>query len=159
MDNGGMRGRGVEFMSGRGRKRFLTSHTLLTVLIVLPVLIALSSCTRKVLVPVENTITRTDTLLQTQLRVDSFWQHDSVVVMLKGDTVRIAEYHFRDKVKMVRDTLYKSVTDTARIAVPYPVERKLTRWERIKQEAGGVAIIAEVVAIAILAVWLFRRRE
>ena len=60
---------------------------------------------------------------------------------------------------MVRDTLYKSVTDTARIAVPYPVERKLTRWERIKQEAGGVAIIAEVVAIAILAVWLFRRRE
>lgn len=141
-------------MSRRVRKRFLTSHTLLTVLIVLPVLIALSSCTRKVLVPVENTVTSTDTLLQTQLRVDSFWQHDSVAVMLKGDTVRIAEYHFRNKVKMVRDTLYKSVTDTARIAVPYPVERKLTRWERIKQEAGGIAIGALCIAILTFIVWL-----
>lgn len=122
-------------------------------------LLLCASCSKKIYVPVENSVTRTDTLLQTQLRVDSFWQHDSVAIMLKGDTVRIAEYHFRDKVKMVRDTLYKSVTDTARIAVPYPVKRKLSRWERIKQEAGGVAIIAEVVAIAILAVWLFRRRE
>lgn len=140
-------------MSRRVRKRFLTSHTLLTVLIVLPVLIALSSCTRKVLVPVENTVTSTDTLVQTQIRVDSFWQHDSVAVMLKGDTVRIAEYHFRDKVKMVRDTLYKSVTDTARIAVPYPVERKLTRWERIKQESGGIAIGALCIAILTFIVW------
>ena len=142
-------------MSRRVRKRLLSA---LTVLIVLPVLIVLSSCTRKVLVPVENTVTRTDTLLQTQLRVDSFRQHDSVAVMLKGDTVRIAEYHFRDKVKMVRDTLYKSVTDTARIAVPCPVERKLTRWERIKQEAGGLAIGAlALTVIAVVVVWLIKK--
>lgn len=41
--------------------------------------------------------------------------------------------------------------------VPYPVERKLTRWEQLKMDFGGMAIGAVIVAIAIAVIWMARR--
>lgn len=52
-----------------------------------------------------------------------------------------------------RDTVYRDV--------PYPVERKLSRWERTKMNFGGIAfggVGASVIVIALLA-WLARKRR
>ena len=69
---------------------------------------------------------------------DSIHVKDSVLVIVKGDTVTEFRYKYvyRDKAKT--DTLYVSRTDTIR--VPYPVEAKLTKWQQFKMEAGGYAI-------------------
>lgn len=62
---------------------------------------------------------RVDTLRLVALRSDTFRTHDSVFIResVVGDTIRIVEYRYRDrmKVQVVRDTIYQSVRDTIRI--------------------------------------------
>ena len=62
---------------------------------------------------------RVDTLRLVTLRADTFRTHDSVFIResVVGDTVKIVEHHYRDRtqVKVVRDTIYKSVRDTIMI--------------------------------------------
>lgn len=62
---------------------------------------------------------RVDTLRLVSLRADTFRIHDSVFIResVVGDTIRIVEHHYRDrmKVQVVRDTIYQSVRDTIKI--------------------------------------------
>lgn len=62
---------------------------------------------------------RMDTLRLVTLRADTFRTHDSVFIResVVGDTIRIVEHHYRDrmKVQVVRDTIYQSVRDTIKI--------------------------------------------
>lgn len=44
------------------------------------------------------------------------------------------------------------------VPVPYPVERKLSRWEQTKMDLGGVAFGGVIVALGIIA-WLALRRR
>lgn len=99
----------------------------------------------------------------TLARFDSISRHDSMAIRMAGDTVFVERWH---KVREVRNAEQKtsssqrteeSATDTVRICVPYPIESKLTRWEQIKQDVGGLALGALGVAIVALAVWLCRR--
>lgn len=41
--------------------------------------------------------------------------------------------------------------------VPMPVERKLSKWEQIKQEVGGISIGILVVILVIAVIWLIKR--
>lgn len=113
----------------------------------------LSGCTRTVYEPVETVRTEykdrdverlvTDTVLDTRF------------VWVKGDTVvDIREKEHIRRVE-IHDTCYVVRTDS--VAVPYPLEKKLTRWEQAKMDLGGVAIgvLAAVVCIAV--VWLIKR--
>ena len=62
--------------------------------------------------------------------------------------------------KVGRDTLYlpsKEVYVDRRVEVPVTVEKPLTRWEKIKQEAGGWAIGAASGAVLVLLAWLLWR--
>lgn len=106
----------------------------------------LSGCRSVRYVPVETV--RTDSVYNTAYSRDSVYMLDSVYVHDKGDTVYKFKYRyvFVDKVK--RDTLYVERTDSVR--VPYPVEKKLTRWQSLKLEAGGFAIAAIAVLILIV---------
>ena len=36
------------------------------------------------------------------------------------------------------------------VRVPFPVERKLSRWERVKQEVGGIAMGIVILAIGLI---------
>ncbi len=59
----------------------------------------------------------------------------------------------------LRTQLATQQTDTVR--VPYPVERDLTKWEKVKMDFGGFAIgglCASAVVIA-LSAWLARKRR
>lgn len=115
-------------------------------------IVAASSCTRRVYVPVESTVYHTDTLRRTLTRTDSVYVRDSVAVVARGDTVIVERWRDRYRCRYHTDTLWRTATDSVRVEtrVPVPVERRLTRWEKTKQAAGGVAIgaLAAVLAVA-----------
>ncbi len=116
-------------------------------------------CTRTVVVPLESS--HRDTLRMVMLRADTLLLRDSIHVIerTKGDTVFIetVRHRDRDRIKVIKDTLYHSRRDTVSIAVP--VEKPLTRWQRTKQELGGGAMGAIVAGAVLLAVSFIRRRK
>ena len=82
-------------------------------------------------------------------------KYDSVHVREKGDTVWLEKYRYLFVDKWRTDTLYVNRTDS--VQVPYPVERKLTRWQRFRMEVGGFTFFT-LVALALVAVgWLVYR--
>lgn len=110
----------------------------------------LTGCKSVQYVPVETV--RTDSIYVDRYQRDSIYQRDSVFVnrWIAGDTVYqdkvVWKYVYRDKVKY--DTVAILRSDSVR--VPYPIERKHTKWEQIRLDVGGWAI--DVVIITILIV-------
>ena len=92
---------------------------------------------------------------------DSVYQKEFVDRYVKGDTIYLTkikvDYRFRNLYK----TRYRDSLKIDSIRVPYPVERKLNKWENLKMEVGGWAIgglSAVVIAlIAYIVAWLVRR--
>lgn len=134
----------------------------LHILAVLGLLCVMCSCKSIQYVPVETVKTeykvRTDTLTQK----DSIYLRDSIWVEKSGDTVTTYKtryvYQDRWRDRVVRDTVIK--TDS--IQVPYPVERKLSRWEAFcldygKVMVGTTGVLLLSIAI-IIAIWIRKRR-
>ena len=117
---------------------------------------AVTSCRSVRYVPVETV--KHDSVYFNKVVRDSIHVKDSVLVIVKGDTVTEFRYKYvyRDKAKT--DTAYVSRTDTIR--VPYPVEAKLTKWQRFRMDVGGYAVVAVVVLVfAIVGCSLYRIRK
>lgn len=81
-------------------------------------ILAATSCTRHVYVPVETT--KSDTVYLNRVQLDSIYMRDSVFIEKSGDTIRESQYKYIYRFKDRIDTLYISKTDS--IQVPYPVE-------------------------------------
>ena len=117
---------------------------------------AVTSCRSVRYVPVETV--KHDSVYFNKVVRDSIHVKDSVLVIVKGDTVIEFRYKYvyRDKAKT--DTAYVSRTDTIR--VPYPVEAKLTKWQQFKMEAGGYAIaLAVILVIAVAGYFVMKIRK
>ena len=116
-------------------------------------LLSLASCKQVQYVPVETV--RLDSIYLTQTLRDSIVRYDSVYVRDKGDTLYVErwKYLYRDKVRV--DTMVSVRVDT--LAVPYPVEKRLTRWEWVKMEAGGVAIGGFFLLLAAIVAYIVYR--
>ena len=92
---------------------------------------------------------------------DSVYQEVFVDRYVKGDTIYLTktkvDYRFRNLYKI----RYRDSIKIDSIRVPYPIERKLNKWESLKMEVGGWAIgglSAVVIAlIAYIVTWLVRR--
>lgn len=92
---------------------------------------------------------------------DSIYQKEFVDRYVKGDTIYLTkikvDYRFRNLYK----TRYRDSLKIDSIRVPYPIERKLNKWESLKMEVGGWAIggLSSVVIalIAYIVAWLVRR--
>lgn len=127
------------------------------------------SCTRKVYVPTETVRTEYKDRVVENLRVDTVAMRDSVAVYVNGDTVRITKYRDRWRTRIIErhDTVNVAKVDSVAVPVevpkPYPVERKLTRWERTKMDAGGIAIgiliVAALGGLAWLAWFVYKKRR
>ena len=93
-----------------------------------------ASC-RTQYVPVETV--RTEYKTRDSIRFDSIYNQDSIYVFVKGDTVYQYRYKYLYKYQYINraDTVIK--TDS--VQVPYPVEKRLNRWQSIKMELGGWA--------------------
>ena len=116
----------------------------------------LTGCKSVQYVPVETV--RTDSVYIDRFQRDSIYQRDSIFVnrWTAGDTVYqdkvVWKYVYRDKVKY--DTVAILRSDTVR--VPYPVERRLTKWEQVRLNVGGWAIGCMVITIIIFSIYIIR---
>lgn len=113
--------------------------------------VCLVSCrTKYVSVPEYHTEykVRTDSFIKR----DSVWVHDSVSVWMKGDTV------FKDKVRTEHEDHYIYTNKTDSVRVPFPVEKKLGRWEQMRINSFVPLCVMLFVVSAIL-VWIIRKRN
>ena len=126
---------------------------------------------RVVTVPEYHTeyVNRTDTFL----RVDSFFNNTNTVIREanEGDSLLLAEYgiRLRDNERLLlllRQELHRATSEhqevhidtfikTDSIRVPYPVEKKLTRWQQMKVDLGEYVL----VLLAVLAVLFIIRAK
>jgi hypothetical protein len=113
-------------------------------------LLVVWSCRTTEYAPVE--IVKTDTTYINKVQRDSIYQLDSVYILDRGDTVLITKTKYLYRDKLVRDTVYRSRVDS--IQVPYPVERKLSRWEQFWLNIGGWAFGMIITAVLIIVGWL-----
>lgn len=98
---------------------------------------------------------------------DTLIRRDSVYHYIHGDTVIIERWHQVEARNVyqvadtVRDTVPQIVTVTQRELVE--VEKKLTRWQRLKIEAGGMALAvagaAILAGIAWLVLWIKKKKK
>lgn len=144
---------------------------------------SLTSCSRKVYIPVESvretrvtdtvtrykTVTVSDTLLQHVYEQDL--RYDSIAPILDSlhNVIGWERWHFRERTRTseaerqhlmaVNDSLRRVRADTVRIdrPVPYEVPRKLTAWQRFRINAFWWLVGAAAVAGA--AGWrVFRKK-
>lgn len=107
--------------------------------------LVLASCkTRERVVMVETV--RNDTTYITKHQRDSIWLHDSIFIkeQTKDDSVfvLVEKWHTKYIEKQVHDTTYIATHDT--IPEPYPVEvqveKKLSKWQKLRMRAGEAAM-------------------
>ena len=104
-------------------------------------------------VPVETVKTEyKDRIVETY---DSVHITDSVYVAVKGDTTLVYKYRDRWKLKLVHDTAYVNRTDSIRI--PYPVEKKLSKWEQFKVDYCGYLMMVILAAFGYIIFRIIRR--
>lgn len=153
--------------------------------------LCLTSCSHRVYVPVQSIRTDTiymsrkdsvhikDSLITRQVINirDSVAIHDSIVI-IKDEQGNIKEkliVRYRDRWHATVDNLslqrqidrYKASNDSLRATkteykeVPIPVEKELSRWQKIKMDAGGWAIGAMstflLAIVGYIVVWLLKK--
>lgn len=135
------------------KKSVITLLFLLGMLILLAS--AVCSCSRVQYVPVETV--RTDLVYMNKTVRDSVYVMDSVLVV-KGDTVTEYRWRYIYKHRNNTDTVYVNRTDSVR--VPYPVEKRLSKWQQFKMDVGGYAVVTAIVLVfAIVGYSLYRIRK
>lgn len=88
-------------------------------------------------------VTKHDTLT----KHDSVYQKEFVDRFVKGDTVFLTKTKVDYRYKNIYKTLYRDSIKTDSVRVPYPVEKKLSRWQGLKMEVGGWAICVLSVVV------------
>lgn len=122
-----------------------------------------ASCTKKIYVPQVETRTEYIASRDTLHTHDTLIRLDSVVTLIKGDTVTITKWKFRDRVRTEYRTKVDTVTRTD--SIPYQVEvtktveveRKLTSWQKARIGAGDTLFAILGIALIAGAVWLWRK--
>lgn len=121
-------------------------------------LIMFSSCATKIVtVPEIHTeyITKHDSVMMH----DSIHVHDSMVIKQTGDTIFCDRWHTLYKDRWRDRVLIDSIIKTDSVAVPYPVEKKLTKWQQIKLDFGEMFIIISVIFLFIMSLLYLRRNR
>lgn len=116
-----------------------------------------ASCTTTEYVTVEKV--RNDTTYITKHQRDSIYvdRHDSIVTYLKGDTVTVERWHYRDRWRdrVKTDTIYKSKTDTVYITKKNEKQETMTMWQYLWKHKGRLAIAFIILTIAL---WIWKTK-
>lgn len=121
-------------------------------IILLTIAICLTSCRSIKYVPVETV--KTEYKTRDSIRFDSIYEHDSIFLFVKGDTVYKEKYRYKYRYLTINKT--DTVMKTDSVQIPYPVEKQLTRWQQMKIELGGWAVGVIVILSIVLIVKLFK---
>ena len=115
-------------------------------------LIALSSCRT---IPVETV--KTEYRYVDRVQFDSIYKHDSTMIYRDGDTVYLNKYKYLYKYLYLNRV--DSFVKVDSIQVPYPVEKKLSKWQAMKMELGGWAFGGLLFALIIVCWLVFKSRN
>lgn len=115
------------------------------------------SCSSVKYIPVETVRTEYKTVKDSFIQKDSIFVKDSVLIESKGDTVWYQKWHTKYIDRWHEVVRIDSFVKRDSIQVPYPVEKKLTKWQQVKIDYGGEAIILAIVVIFIV-IWLIFKR-
>ena len=88
-------------------------------------------------------------------RRDSVYIKDSVMVMVKGDTIVKDRWRVVWKEKLIKDTIYVSNTDTLYKVIE--TERELTKWQRTKMSLGETMIIFIIIAVIVAGFKIYKK--
>lgn len=121
-------------------------------IILLMLAICLTSCRSIKHVPVDTV--KTEYKTRDSIRFDSIYEHDSIFLFVKGDTVYKEKYRYKYRYLTINKTDTVMLTDS--VQIPYPVEKQLTRWQQMKIELGGWAVGVIVILFIVLMLKLFR---
>lgn len=121
-------------------------------IILLMLAICLTSCRSIKYIPVETV--KTEYKTRDSIRFDSIYEHDSIFLVVKGDTVYKEKYRYKYRYLTINKTDTVMLTDS--VQIPYPVEKQLTRWQQMKIELGGWAVGVIVILSIVLMLKLFR---
>lgn len=127
------------------------------IFIVLMMIILFNSCSPKVIyVPEYHTeyITKTDSVVN----IDSVHVKDSVIIKQAGDTIEIDRWHTEYKDRWRERIVVDSFIKVDSVSVPYPVEKKLNKWQQAKVDWGGWAMLISVAVIFLFLFFALRRR-
>jgi hypothetical protein bacD2_02365 len=94
---------------------------------------------------------RTEYKTRDSIRHDSIYKYDSVFYAVKGDS--IYKYVKQMEYRYIFINRSDTVMKTDSVQVPYPVEKELNRWQKIKIELGGWAFGGMLIGLLIV-IWL-----
>lgn len=114
--------------------------------------ICFTSCRNIKYVPVETV--KTEYKTRDSIRFDSIYEHDSIFLFVKGDTVYKEKYRYKYRYLTINKTDTVMLTDS--VQIPYPVEKQLTRWQQMKIELGVWAVGVIIILSIVLMLKLFR---
>lgn len=116
--------------------------TVLVIFGIICLLLSMCACkTQYKVVEVPRVVTQTNVEHHTNIVRDTLLRRDSVIIMQRGDTIYHETWHHLQAINRtyvadtVRDTIPQIVTVTKTEAKE--VEKKLTKWQRIKMNLGG----------------------
>lgn len=127
------------------------------IIVIIAICLLLQACKSVQYVPVETV--KTEYVDRVKQVHDTMHTIEKETTYINGDTVLITKYIDRIKVLHKTDTCIIEKTDT--VQVPYPVERKLSKWEQVKNRLGGIALMLAITAIIgalIYAIFLIKRK-
>lgn len=130
--------------------------TVLFWIVFLAFVFCFSSCkTKYVSVPEYHTeyITKTDSFTQR----DSIFVKDSIYMWMQGDTIYKEKFSVIYKDRWRDRYLCDTVIKTDSVRVPYPVEKKLSKWQQIKLDIGEWVMVALTLALIALVVIIVRK--
>lgn len=130
-------------------------RVIMAVAVILFVMSMFCKCTTVRYVPVteyrDRYVNKTDTLMKT----DSVWVHDSISVLIRGDTVFKDKYSIRYRDRFV----YRNKSDTVivRDSIPYKVveQTKLSKTDKMFLKIGKVSSVCLFVCILAILGWIF----
>lgn len=132
-------------------------RVIMAVAVILFVMSMFCKCTTVRYVPVteyrDRYVNKTDTLMRT----DSVWVHDSISVLIRGDTVFKDKYSIKYRDRFV----YRNKSDTVivRDSIPYKVveQTKLSKTDKVFLKIGKVSSVCLFVGILAILGWIFWR--
>lgn len=94
------------------------------------------------------------------IRVDSIFQRDSVLIYQMGDTIYHNTVHNYYHETTIRDTVQNTdtITNVVKVPTPYPVEKELTKWQKVKMDVGAIAFGAILLALLVLVGCLVKKK-
>lgn len=135
--------------------------------IMFAMMLLLSSCSSTKYVPVETVrteyINRTDTVRKTDSvfteKETIIKEADSALIAKLGlqlkdneKAILILKRELERQVNKESEHRIDTVIKTDSVQIPYPVEKKLSKWEQTKMNAGGISIVSCIIFIAMIIV-------